>query len=40
MGHMKYVHQLVTQGRIEDLAEAYQQALQDDKQMFTFYRTS
>ena len=33
---MKYVHQLVTQGRIEDLAEAYQQALQDDKQMFTF----
>lgn len=36
MGHMKYVHQLVTQGRIEDLAEAYQQALQDDKQMFTF----
>ena len=36
MGHMKYVHQLVTQGRIEDLAEAYQQALQNDKQMFTF----
>ena len=26
----------MTQGRMEDLAKAYQQALQDDKQMFTF----
>ena len=36
MGHMKYIHQLMTQGRMEDLAKAYQEALQDDKQMFTF----
>ena len=36
MGQMKYIHQLITQDRIESLAEAYQQALQDDKQMFTF----
>ena len=36
MGQMKYVYQLITQDRIEELVEAYREALQDDKQMFTF----
>jgi hypothetical protein len=36
MGQMKYIFQLITQDRIEELAEAYQEALQDEKQMFTF----
>lgn len=36
MGHMKYIHMLQRQSRIQELERAYKDALDKDAETFTF----
>ena len=36
MGHMKYIHMLQRQGRIQELERAYKEALDKGAESFTF----